>query len=77
MEIRNFNYFGSQQVKADSKNTAANVTAQDFDIDFQAISKTPSEVNPAMDGSGHWWCHPTHDCTGDGCKIIISLAICA
>ncbi len=76
MQIRNFNYFDNQQV-AGSKDSVNMVTTQDFDLDLQTINRSSQEsTGPVLQGSGHFWCHTTDQCTGQPCVVILSAVVC-
>jgi hypothetical protein len=70
MKIQDFNYFADQQA-AGTKVTANNSNAQDFDLDVQILKRTSQENGPVVQGSGHIWCHPTHE------NCVVSFFTCA
>lgn len=56
MEINKFNYFANQQV---GNSNPVNGNVQDFDLDLQTVNQGGED--PIVQGSGHWWCHPTQE----------------
>lgn len=78
MEIRNFNYFDDKQI-TNGRNAVDQLTDKDFDLDLQTVDHpVQGGGSPIVNGSGHFWCHPTDDnCTeGPICATIVSLIAC-